>query len=280
METKYLRPSPNLAGQLSIVGRIRAASSLLFASVPALLPNLHITLHGTATYHFADGRRRAASPVTLLGATSAAFIIEASADYEMICVGFLPIGWTRLVGFPADRLADDVIDAADVWSPGAVTSLWQAVVEADDLSTQQRRIEAFLRASARASQIGGRSVDVALQKWLEHPGSPCLDHLARQLDLSWRQIERLSRHVSGASPKALAMKYRALRAAGVLAVRGEAAMGRALDGYSDQSHMIRDFQRFVGTTPRRLLTDGQLVANATIQGRWNAGARSPLSLLS
>jgi len=283
MRLDYIRPSPDLGAHLSMFGHVRAAAAPAFSCVPALLPNLHVTLRGTATYRFADGRRRAAPPVAVLGATLSAFFMDVSDDYDMVCIGFLPGGWTA-AGVPADRLADEVTDAADLWSPGVAAALWQAVAEAPDLPARRAVIEAFLRArvgsacSEDAEPGGGRAA--AVRRWLERPGPPRLDGLADELDLSWRQVERLTRTVFGASPKLLAMKYRALRAAGALAVRGEAAMGAALDAYADQSHMIRDFRRFVGWTPRRFLNDGQALARATMQGRWDAGVRSPLALLS
>jgi AraC-like DNA-binding protein len=280
MQLDYGRPSPAWSSGLSVFGHIRTEGVAVTERVPALLPNLHVTLRGRATYRFADGRSRVAPPVAVIGATMSAFSMELSADYEVVCIGFLPSSWAASVGVPADRLADDVTDAADIWPAGAVASLWHAVAEAPGLDARRSLIEAFLQDRTGAVRVDDAGRGAAVQRWLERPGPPQLDGLADGLDLSWRQVERLTRTLFGASPKTLAMKYRALRTAGALAVRGEAALAPAMEGYADQSHMIRDFRRFVGWTPRRFLLDRHALASATMQGRWDAGVRTPLALLS
>lgn len=280
MQLEYGRPSSAWSAGLSVFGHIRADGVPVTECVPALLPNLHVTLRGRATYRFADGRSRAAPPVAVVGATMSAFSMELSADYDMVCIGFLPSSWAAIVGVPADRLADDVTDAADIWAPGPVATLWHAVAEAPALDARRSLIEAFLHDRGGDVHVDEAGRQAAIQRWLEQPGPPRLDGLADRLDLSWRQVERLTRSGFGASPKTLAMKYRALRTAGALAVRGEAALASAMEGYADQSHLIRDFRRFVGWTPRRFLLDRQALASATMQGRWDAGIRTPLALLS
>lgn len=61
-------------------------------------------------------------------------------------------------------------------------------------------------------------------------------------------------HHFGLPPRALARKYRALRAAALpagpqLSLAEEAALAEA---FFDQSHMIREIVRFIGGTPARL----------------------------
>ena len=57
--------------------------------------------------------------------------------------------------------------------------------------------------------------------------------------------------------------------------RDGAAMAVASQAYADQSHMIRDFYRFVGWTPATFLREHQNIAAATLLGRRMAGRRSP-----
>ena len=76
------------------------------------------------------------------------------------------------------------------------------------------------------------------------------------------------------------MKYRALRTAALMCRRDGAAMAVASQAYADQSHMIRDFYRFVGWTPATFLREHQNIAAATLLGRRMAGAVRPLVLWS
>ncbi|UZW57987.1 hypothetical protein NUH86_22160 (plasmid) [Sphingobium sp. JS3065] len=53
-----------------------------------------------------------------------------------------------------------------------------------------------------------------------------------------------------------------------------------MESFADQSHLIRDFRRFVGWTPTAFARDRRNIAYATLEGRSRAGAVRPLSLLS
>jgi AraC-like DNA-binding protein len=93
-------------------------------------------------------------------------------------------------------------------------------------------------------------------------------------------MRRLTLDCYGASPKTLAMKYRALRTATVLCQGNSADTDAAMRAYADQAHMIRDFRRFVGWTPAAFLRDQHNIAAATLTGRRKAGATRPLVLWS
>lgn len=90
-------------------------------------------------------------------------------------------------------------------------------------------------------------------------------------------MRRIALEYYGAPPKILAMKYRALRLAAEMCQGG--GLGETLQAYADQSHMIRDFRRFVGWTPAAFQRDHNLAA-ATLSGRRRAGAARPLVLWS
>src|SRR3546814_2234328 len=72
--------------------------------------------------------------------------------------------------------------------------------------------------------------------------------------MSIRSVERMTKHYYGLSPRMLARKYRAVRAAAAIA-RGETIDTDALgDAFYDQSHLIREIKRFAGATPGQLRT--------------------------
>jgi AraC-like DNA-binding protein len=280
MRIDYLAPTPGWAPAISVFGHIHSVAAPSEEVVPALLPNLHLRLAGEACYRFGDGRQRPAPRAALVGATNAAFGLAVGPGYEMLCIGFLPEGWRTVVDVPAGLLADDVLDAGAVWPAGEVDALWHAVGEARDMIARRALVERFLARRWREGALDRARRGAAVQAWLERPGALVLDDLARALDLSVRQAERLTGELYGASPKLLAMKYRALRAAGTLAVHGADALPRAMADHTDQSHLIRDFRRFLGCTPGGFLRERQAIAHATMHGRWAAGVRSPLALLS
>ena len=94
-------------------------------------------------------------------------------------------------------------------------------------------------------------------RWLSSDLNPAVDDLHVAIPYSRRQVQRLVECYFGLPPQALARKYRALRAAGLMSLprlspEFEAALGEA---FYDQSHMIREIRLFAGRTPSRLKED-------------------------
>ncbi len=163
----YLAPSPRWAAAVSVFGHFASTPATpAVHRMPALLPNLHIRLNGTSSYRFGDAAAVAAARVTLVGPTSAAFEMTMSHDFEMICVGFLPTGWSGLFGMPAAMLVDRAVDAADLWPPAVVDRLWHAVAAARSFGDRCGIVEAILDdAAARQEPTGTRQV-AAVVDWL------------------------------------------------------------------------------------------------------------------
>ncbi|MGH9649519.1 MAG: helix-turn-helix domain-containing protein, partial [Terriglobales bacterium] len=88
-------------------------------------------------------------------------------------------------------------------------------------------------------------------------GRGAVDALSLHTGIGKRQIERLFQQHVGVGPKLFA---RMVRFRSVLrAMRGNSppnwADVAAGCGYSDQAHLIRDFQQFAGRTPRAMWQD-------------------------
>ena len=117
-----------------------------------------------------------------------------------------------------------------------------------------------------------RTVD----EWLTRSASPQVHDLVEATGMSIRSVERMTKHYYGLSPRMLARKYRAVRAAAALA-RGEDLESAHLgDAFYDQSHLIREIKRFAGATPGQL-GKPTLYTEATTKGRKQlAGKVSPI----
>ena len=94
--------------------------------------------------------------------------------------------------------------------------------------------------------------------------------------MSIRSVERMTKHFYGVSPRMLARKYRAVRAAAALA-RGESLdEAQVGDAFYDQSHLIREIKRFAGATPSQLATPSPYTVATTTGRKSLAGKVSPL----
>jgi methylphosphotriester-DNA--protein-cysteine methyltransferase len=84
------------------------------------------------------------------------------------------------------------------------------------------------------------------------PRTGTAEDFARALGVSERHAARLSLSMFGFPPKLLLLRQRFLRTLAALAAQPEVPWATLLDQwYYDESHFIRDFQRFMSTTPRR-----------------------------
>lgn len=280
MRLSYVLPSPRHRSMFTIHAAVEAAGAAAVHILPAMLPNLHVRLAGSCSYLFADGLVQAAPPVSLIGPTSAAYRMVMSADLRLAAVGLLPAGWMALVGAPATECADRIVDAADLWGDVAVDRLLCRLSDLPFDGRHTAAVEAFCTERPPASPARDARHVAAIDRWLEGSASLSVDELAGSLGLCRRQVQRATLDVHGMGPKTLAMKYRALRAAATIALSDDMGGAELSAPYTDQSHMIRDFHRFVGWTPGALRRDPLLAARATILGRRRAGGARPLVILT
>lgn len=280
MRLDYFLPSPQYRDVLTIHAAVEHGEASRVERLPAMLPNLYVRLAGQSCFMFADGRRVDAPPVALLGPTGSSHCIELGQGCRLVVVGLLPAGWLTLFGVAGIECADQVIDGAVIWGAPAAAELVERLQAGTLDGGHTHLIEAFLsRRRARASARSLQQIAV-IDHWLEHSGGSGLDVLCGRLDLGARQLRRVTLDCYGLSPKTLAMKYRVLRQAALMSQSGKIEMAAALEDYADQSHLIRDFGRFVGWTPAAFVRDHQNIAAATLSGRRKAGAVRPLALWS
>lgn len=280
MRLDYYIPSPgfrNLLTAHAVADDVRAP---VLETLPAMLPNLHIRLAGTTAYAFEGGPMISAPRVTLIGPTSAAYSMVLEPGLDIVTTGLLPQGWLALVGASAAEFGDGIIDGAAIWGDRAVDRLCDRLVSACGDEARIAVLEAFLEQAMMPPTDTRLTQSMIVDHWLEYSRDLSLDALCDELGVCSRQVRRLTLDLYGASPKTLAMKYRSLRAASIMAVHGQEGLEHALHAFADQSHLIRDFRRFIGWTPIAFVRDRQNIAYATLSGRRQAGAVRPLSLLS
>jgi len=142
-----------------------------------------------------------------------------------------------------DRLPA-LADVGGAWARG----LAEELSEAGD-GAWTRVLDRRLGAAARA---GDAAVERAVARLRE--GAVPVGVLARDLGLSLRQLERRFRARTGLAPKTFARLTRFQHALARMNAGAPSLADVALrSGYFDQAHLVRDFQRFAGTSPTRFL---------------------------
>ncbi|WP_425230459.1 helix-turn-helix domain-containing protein [Sphingomonas sp.] len=265
VELDYVLPSADLQPYISTFYRFHAAVPALDDVERAQIAQLRFRLSpGRCFYEFADGRREDAAPFHLLGPTCGPTRVCVAGPLLVFGVGVTPAGWAALCRSDASAMADHVADAVPLFGD-AVTQAAAALRADGGAAAMALAAEPFLRRLLGDGDEGAVRFVRAVDRWLEDAASPELEMLIAATGLSRRQIERRCNALYGCPPKLLARKYRALRAAVALA-----SGGGPIEGFYDQSHMIREVKAFTGLTPRRMREPGEL-ARITIDHRQALG---------
>lgn len=252
----------------------RAHAAVEDLPLGALMAQLNWVLAGDFAWSI-DGCRRAAGAETAVGATMVAPRVTAAPGTVLVGAGVLPAGWAQLLRAPAFELTNASASTRDV--------LERRLVRTEDINpfVDDASLAAAVALRLQPLYTEATGVDpreALITAWLVNRDDP-RDRLHSRLGLSERQVERLAKSIFGAPPHSLAAKYRALRIGARLALEPGLAWDEAGgDRYADQSHFIRDFRRFLGTTPT-VYTNASTLALDVLRRRWRAGSHHPLAVL-
>jgi len=254
----YIAPGPALSPYVTTLYHFRCDEPVIRDIQPAAIGNLCLFPHGTGEMHFADGNRDPNHPVGLMTPLSRATPIVVEGPFHAFGAALTPIGWAALTGLHAGQHRDRLLKASTVLGP-EIDSLGARLLTAYRSGTMTGpecalAIGTFIEARARP--INPRHLELigATGRWLSASFNPEVGELSGVAGYSARQVQRLVERYYGLTPRALARKYRALRAAALLSapelsMADEAAISEA---FFDQPHMIREITHFVGRTPARL----------------------------
>jgi AraC-like DNA-binding protein len=187
-----------------------------------------------------------------VGMMSAPIWVPSDRPVRTVAVRFRPGAAALFLGIPLHPLTDARADLADLWRRDDVDrlgdALWQARMTT---ASRLRLIEMALlrRLATEPSRPAAAAHAVAIIEAAQ--GAVRVEDIAAALGVSRQHLALQFRQQVGLTPKLFARICRFRHASATLrenADRDVAAV--ALDcGYFDQSHLIRDFHDFAGTTP-------------------------------
>jgi transcriptional regulator GlxA family with amidase domain len=171
-------------------------------------------------------------------------------DTATILVRFTPQG-AGCLGVPASELASRSVALDELLPPARAREAHERFLDAPGMVERVAVVEQLLRglpfapdplvarALALIGPTAGEDASIAA--------------VARSLGLSERQLERRFLLRVGITPKRFATLRRFERAVALAKTAPSLTSAALAAGYYDQSHFIRDFRRFTGTTPSDLL---------------------------
>lgn len=197
------------------------------------------------------GRVRAGStllaPAGVTGIQSQARTYAYEPGTASLLIRFTPDGVGGL-GIPAAKLADQSVPLDALLAPPEIADVREQLLAAGDSAARIAVVERFL---SRRPYPSDPLVRRALTLLDVEVGRAAVADVAHALGVSVRQLERRFLARVGVTPRRY-IALRRLERVTTLAQSAPSLTAAALEaGYYDQSHFIRDFQRFVGASPRR-----------------------------
>ncbi|MBI3556101.1 MAG: AraC family transcriptional regulator [Deltaproteobacteria bacterium] len=199
-------------------------------------------------FDFGDLRPR--SPAYVVGTMSRPVLVGMAGQVDLLGVRFRPGGCQPFLEFNAAECTDDTADLECFWGK-AGAEVWDRLATLANTRARISYLESYL-----LKEFGWRLgldpyVQFSVRLIQRERGAVAMAALEKGTGLSGRQLERKFARDIGLSPKAFARVVRFEHL--VRTARAATSLDWtqfALDGgYSDQSHLIRDFKAFSGRTP-------------------------------
>ena len=196
-------------------------------------------------------RYRQFSGAVFSGTYSQLFICNARQHEAIMGVHFRTGGAFPFLNIEASELTNTHANLDDLWGRSGL-ELRERLCEAATVQQRFRIIEGALRTRLQYQTKGQQQIKNALKMFAMGGSGTLVRAVARELGFSQRRfIQTFSAYV-GLTPKVFCRILRFQRAR-VLAQKLQAPdwAELAVDcGYFDQSHLIRDFREFSGSTPK------------------------------
>ena len=206
-------------------------------------------------------------PSILQGPTSKPTYIKGSGT--SFGIGILPSGWSRLWDMDASSLADRIVPLASVLDDPESSAFIRDIYAATEIDGRKAIADRFLLERVGRSKPLASSPKVEiLLSLLADPENASVEQLTDRLGMTQSQLARLCKRTLGFTPKLLLRRQRFLRMLGTMHARPYGEWREFIDPqYTDQSHMVRDFQFFLGMSPRAYFSLPRPILNAAVKAR-------------
>lgn len=177
-------------------------------------------------------------------------------------IGFIAVRFKvgmihRFTKIPGKELLDRTLSVNEIWGASG-TALLRHLSYSSTQGEKLSLIQSFL-----TEHLMRESLDSVTEKAMSRLYRQCswvyVQHLAEDLNIGRRQLERRFKAFSGLSPIEIKGLSRFQHTARKLMLDASASANdiALANGYYDQSHFIHDFQRRINTTPQQYIEDAR-----------------------
>lgn len=275
-----IAPPAEAAALVHTFYTIETGADLVEEAIPAYSAQLLVMVRGRVRFTFAGGTtgESAAVFINTPQMHSARAVLEG--PVLQIGASLTHTAWQKLANLPADEVHDRLLPADAVLAPEQIAALEAAAaacragrITPEDVCAVLTEVIAAAPHTLKPDHV---AVVEAIGGWLASSFDPALADLYAGLAISPRQVQRICRRFFGVAPAQVAKRFRALRAAMLLAQPGlsKDVHDQLMATYFDQAHLIRDIRRYTGRTPSQF-TQGSL-ADKLLDPAGHGDAGAPL----
>ncbi len=255
---EIIAPPADLAGWINTFYVIETQDEQIDEIVPAYSAQMVVVVRGSLVMAHDGAAPQRAEGLAINAPQLKAAPCVLEGPTLLIGASLTPLGWQALANRPADAVHDQLLPAAGILTEVQIATLEHAAAQfaagqmtASAVCAQMAEVIAAAPFALRPDHV---AVIEAITRWLGSGFDPPLSALYDEVDLSARQLQRLSRRYLGAPPAQALKRIRAIRAAMLLAnpVLSDTLRDDMMTGYFDQAHLIRDIRRYTGRTPTQL----------------------------
>ena len=267
---EWVAAPPALTPYLNSLYILRTGDTRVADMMPAYSGQLVVTLCGGGTMTFTKGEVTRTTPAFLQCPLLQAQEFAIDPDTVMLGVSLNFRGWASLTGLPVDEYSDCAVPVSDVLPANIAAPILALVprVQSGELTERAALDELADIVASGISSLPERHLQVIDRtlEWLSSSLKPEIADLQDKLPYSERQVQRLVARFFGQPPVRLIRRYRAIRAATLLAMPDLAPRMEAeiREAFYDQAHMIKEIRHFTGRTPRRLQPKVDSVVKETL----------------
>lgn len=278
---RIIAPPEPASGMINTFYLIETYAPRIEEAIPAYSAQLVVMVRGRLEVTYADGHTERSGALVLNAPQlrAAQCVIEGPA--LILGASLTHTAWQELANLPADAVHDRLIAPETVLGPEEIAAFEAAAAACAAgkaaPETLCKPLVNVVAARRHALNPGHRRVIEAVLAWLAEGLEPSLGALQASVDVSPRQLQRICRRFFGVPPAQVLKRFRALRAAMVLAqpALSEEVRAQLLASYFDQAHLIRDIRRYTGRTPSQLHPD--LISSGLLDPAAHGEAAAPIA---
>ncbi len=190
----------------------------------------------------------------VMGQRTRSFDIEPTGDVLSFAVCFYPFGFSSLISEPLASFVDQDLSLEQLFGKSVASELERKVFDAKSTEERIQIIETFLFARLHDNRTIDHLISHTVDLLMETNGKLSIGTILENDPSQRRTLERKFKKHIGISPKRLSRIIRLQTALKLILSEDQNLTSIAYQSdYFDQSHFIKDFKAFIGSTPKQML---------------------------